>query len=236
MNYFDACYASSAGVFNAAYFAANQIQEGIRIWCEHLPRGFWQPRSNNMRYLEEILRKIEPLNCQALQEAPQKVYAAVSNPATLRSELICLNQVEDLVEAMLPSAAMPFLTGAVKFQGTPYYDAGLISQPPLDHVNLVTHSETWVILNTPRGYRLNPTFWKTASMFAVHDSRVKQLLRNCPMYRNRTLELLESLPHLKVIRPEKVLPIGWRETAEMPIWHTFRLGEEAARRFAEKQS
>jgi predicted patatin/cPLA2 family phospholipase len=230
--YFSDYIATSAGVFNSAYFVTEQIEEGLRIWTQHLPRGFWKWYKNDMKYLERVLREIEPLQYSILRESRQKIFAAFSNPDSLLSEIICLNTAADPIEVMLASAAMPFLTGARVINGQQYYDAGLISQPPIDHIPLGSNSEIWVLLATPRGYRLRPAGWKVLSCLALHDTQVRKLLWGCPSHRNNLLCEIEGNASLKIIQPKQALPIGWRSTDEKAIAHTVQLGREAALQFA----
>ncbi len=233
--YFDTYIATSAGVFNASYFATKQIGEGTRIWTQHLPQGFWKWNKNDMAYLERVLRKIEPLHHGLLEHCSPTIYAALTNPKTLTSELICLNTAKDRVGVMLASAAMPFLTGPRTIDGKEYYDAGLVSQPPIEHAQLNSGSETWVLLTTPHGYRAGSAAWKMMSACALHNKKVRALLKNCPAHRNRALQAVESNLNLKVIRPETKLPIHWRSNNLSGIARTFELGREAGQRFAKEQ-
>lgn len=232
-DFFQKYFATSAGVFNAAYWVTGQIDEGYRIWTRYLPSGFWKWNRNDMRYLRKILKEIEPLG--SLRNMDQQIFVTVCNPSTLSSESICLNNFPDPIGLMLASAAMPFLTGPCVVSGRTYYDAGLISQPPIDHIEAAESDEVWVFMSSPKGYRMSSFGWRLLGACTVHDKSVRRLLWNCPSARNQTLELIESQPHLKIIRPQVELPIGWRSADVGAIIFTIQLGRKAARQFARNE-
>lgn len=186
-----------------------------------------------MKYLRRILEEIEPLG--SLRNAGQEIFVTVCNHSTLSSESVHLNNFPDPIGLMLASAAMPFLTGPYMLNGQKYYDAGLVSQPPINHVAARESDEVWVFMSTPKGYRMNSFGWSVLGACAMHDKSVRRLLQNCPSARNETLELIESQSHLKIIRPQAELPIGWRSTDVGAIIFTVQLGRNAARQFVRNE-
>ena len=236
VDYFDVELSTSASCFNSAYKLGGQLEEGFRIWTEHLPNGFWKWNSNDMGYLERVLREIEPLNYKVFPEKKTQVYVSFSNPRTLESEIKCLNHSRDPIGMLLASAAMPILTKAFELDGVRLYDGGLTSQPPLNHLSKFSATEIWVFMTSPVGYRLSPSLWRMTSMLLTSNRSVAKLLANCPERRNKTLAEIESRTDLKVIRPLAPLPIGWRSCDKTAILHTFNLGVQSAQQFARENN
>jgi predicted patatin/cPLA2 family phospholipase len=231
-DYFDVHLSTSASAFNSAFLLSGQLEEGTRVWTQHLPSGFWKWNRNDMRYLEKVLREVECLNCGVFPEKKTQVHIAYSNPRTLRSEIKLLNTATDPIRMLLAAADMPFFTGRFPVDGQNYHDGGLISQPPLDHAQKFGPTETWVLMTSPRGHRLSSLAWNLISKFAIHDGQIRKLLVNCPERRNEILVEIESRSDLKVIRPLAPLPIGWRSCNKAAILQTFNLGIQSAQQFA----
>lgn len=232
--FFDYYVGSSSGACTMTYFLTDQIAEGLRIWQEHLPGKFMKWRGivpqNDASYLEHIIRDIEPLSHKTLAARKEKAIIAFADPLRMRMEYKCLNEADDPVRILVDSTAMPFFSGPAMLDDHPYYDANIIGAVPLKYANLIGADETWVILTTPYGYRRKTWRWRIASWFA-RDKRVARLLSQRPQVENETLEEIEKRKDLIVIRPEKKLPVHWRNNNREAITQTIKIGKETAKKF-----
>lgn len=232
--FFDCYFGSSAGACTMTYFLTDQVEEGIRIWQDYLPNGFMAWRGlkpyNDLQYLESVFRKLEPLDCKTLRSRRQKGFAVLSSTKTLKEECVCLNKAVDPIKVLMASVAIPLFSSSISMDGIQYYDGGLTSAIPIKNADLLKPKEIWVVSTQPPGYRRKALFWKIASWFAVHDTQVKKLLVNRALIENKILEEIEKRSDIVLIRPEKHLPVNWRNSNRSLIKKSIRIGEDAARR------
>ena len=233
-DYFDHYVTTSAGAFNACYFLSEQMEEGKRVWLDHLPKGFWRFFKNDMAYLEKILRVIEPLDCKAVVSRRQKIYVSLSNAKTLQADYRRLDEADDIIPILLSSCAMPLLSGSRTLSGIKYYDGGFVANVPLEKALEFHSAEIWVIATRPKGYHHKNLFWKLISVAELLNRGARKLLYSYPERSDTEMRLVDSTANLKIIRPERVLPIGVRSTNRFLISQTFELGRQAAEDFLRK--
>ncbi len=238
--FFDCYVGSSAGACCIAYFLADQVEQGLRIWLEHLPNGFMRWRGvkphNDLAYLEKVFREIEPLSVTALHSRKEMAFAVVSNPKSLKDEYINLNRAPDPVSVLLAGVAMPFFSGPFMLNGSEYYDGGLTSAIPIRQAEREGANEIWVVATTPNGFRRTALFWKIASWLATRNPEVRKLLANRPFLENRVLEEVERRTDIVLIRPERDLPARWRTSNRGAIRAAVKIGREAATRVLHRKN
>lgn len=233
---------SSAGACSMAYFVTDQIAEGLRMWQDRLPKNFMKWRGvrpyNDLEGFDGLVREVfEPTLVTTLRQRKQKAFVVLSNPATLKDDYICLNETaEDPVRVLVASVAAPLLSGPVTVNGHPYYDGTLIAAIPLQNAESSGADEIWVVLTTPAGYRRKASYWKTVSWLALRDPQVGRLLANRASLENRTLDEIERRRDIVVIRPEKGLPVHWRNNDRAAIRATVEIGEKTARNILKRRS
>ena len=176
------------------------------------------------------MREIEPLNLSILKQSKTKVVAALTDPAKMKMAYLSVTESEDPISVLMASTTMPFFASPRTNSGLEYYDANIICAIPLQYLDeLKDIEETWVILTTPHGYRRKAWRWKMASWF-VKDKRIKKLLSQRARTENIVLEEIEARQNLFVIRPDRPLPIHWRDGSQSGIKQAIELGREAARK------
>jgi predicted patatin/cPLA2 family phospholipase len=234
-DFFDSYIATSAGAYNAAYYITGQMEEGLRIWKQHLPNGFIKKKrlipKTDLEYLKKVITKIEPLDLAKLKASKQKLYITLSDPVNFKARLVCLNKAKNPVSALLAGTAMPFFSHFKVYNHKRYYDGGLISQPPLEFAKKLNPKEIWVLLTYPKGYRLNKLIYKIAGKFFSQTKAESQLFSACPDLQNPVLDEIEKSEKYKVIRPSKFLPVNWINNDINKIAQTVKLGERAANKF-----
>lgn len=231
-SFFQLYVGSSGGACCTAYFLTDQVEQGLRCWREHLPRNFMRWKGikpcNDAAYLEKLFREIEPLSCSTLA-GREKSVVALADPVNQRTEYKCLNTFPDPIRLLVASTTMPFFSGPAVLDGNLYYDANLICAIPFQYTELIGASEIWVILTTPYGYRRQGWRWNIASWF-TGDKRASRLLVQRSRVENAVLEQMEVRNDLFVIRPERGLPIHWRDSDKKSIAATIELGKQAAKK------
>lgn len=235
-SFFDHYVGSSAGACSMGFFVTNQVEEGLRMWQDCLPRNFMKWRGfrpyNDLESFDGLIREVfGPQLCAILRGRKQKAFVALSNPATLRDDYICLNETtEDPVRVLVAAVAAPLLSGPVTVNGQPYYDGTLTAAIPLRHAESSGADEIWVVLTTPAGYRRKTLYWKAVSWLALHNPPVRQLLANRAFLENRTLDEIERRTDIVVTRPEESLPVHWRNNDRAAIKATVEIGKATARK------
>lgn len=230
--FFDNYIGTSVGAFSIAYFLTDQVQVGLRIWLNNLMNGFIKRRGIkpqiDFTYLRKILTEIEPINLEILKQRGQKVYVALANIKTNKTDYLLLNQKLDPIEILMASVTMPSYGPPKELDGQFYYDGGLTSQPPLEFADSLEQDEIWVILNRPLGYRLPILGWKLLSL-GVKDKIAKAFVAEKPARINKILENLEKRKDLIIICPKQKLPVHWLTTSKKDILKTIELGKEAVK-------
>jgi predicted patatin/cPLA2 family phospholipase len=230
--HFDYIRGTSGGLIDACFYVTDQIPEGLRIWKQHLPKGFMKWRGvrpyNDLNYLEKILRDIEPLDCDALRHSNVPVVATLTSLATLNAEYICLNTAENIVDILLASAAFPLLSELVEIDGLAYYDGDLTAPIPIEEAIKEDGGEIWVIATTPHGYRARTWFWELLSRLPGLDPNLRKLFVKLPRLKNQILEKIERRDDLIIIRPEKELPLQRRCNNQATIIETINIGRNTA--------
>ncbi len=233
--YFDHYVTTSAGAFNAAYFLTKQYQAGKDLWEKFLPEVFWHPFYNDMKGLELILTKTRPLDTKKIKARRQKIWVSLSNAKTGKTKWTCLNDEPDILKALLATCGMPLLAGPQKLHNQLYYDGALSGAPRVDKAKKLAHKpEIWLIMDYPRGYRLNPAYWIALSLLEFFDPPTRRLLARSPKVDNKFLSKIEKDQNIIIIRPNQSLPIGFRSRNERLIKQSFNLGVQAAKDFLGK--
>lgn len=233
--FFDCIVGTSVGAYDACYWATDQFKEGLRIWEKHLPNGFikWKklvPKVD-IKYLEKVITKIEPLDIEKLRALKTNIYMPLSNPKTLRANFVCLNKTKEPINALLAGVAMPFFSHYKIYKNKRYYDGGLIAQPPLDFAKKLKPKEIWILLTYPKGFRLKKWIYNTVAWVLASNLSEKKLLQNCPDCENPIFEEIDKSEIYKVIRPEKTLPVNWLNNDSKKIMQSISLGEKSAKKF-----
>ncbi|OHB14728.1 MAG: hypothetical protein A2431_03450 [Candidatus Zambryskibacteria bacterium RIFOXYC1_FULL_39_10] len=161
--------------------------------------------------------------------------AALTDPEKMETVYLSLNEARDPIDVLMASTTMPFFATPQLCDGRIYYDANIICAIPLRYLEKVEEiEETWVILTTPHGYRRQAWRWQMASWF-VKDRRIKKLLSNRAITENQVLDEIERRSDLFVIRPERSLPIHWRDSSQDGIKQAIELGRKAVRKTLTKR-
>ncbi len=231
---FDIYAGSSAGAWNIAFFVADQMDAGLRMWTKHMPNGFLRYGgargvSCDMQYLNRVLRYEEFLRCDAFAACPSPIYVALSNAETGEAEYVLLNDISDPILILLASSRMPYVCERIEGVSDVYYDGGLIAPIPICPPFMTEDDTLVIITSAPSGFRIESFFWKLASMLRWKDPGVKRLIANRPRHTTLVMEAIEQRRNTIVIRPPQKLPIGWLTQDPKRIEAAVEIGKQVGR-------
>lgn len=135
----DIIYGTSSGALNGAFTAAGQAALGSTNYEDVANRQFYNPfRLIGKRgvidfdfLLNQIIRNRKPLDVTKFKSGPDFRAIAV-NPKTQSVEILKdFNNVDEIMQAIRVSCALPYLTGPPsKFRGVPMIDGGILAPIP----------------------------------------------------------------------------------------------------------
>ncbi len=170
LNTFDVVYGSSAGASNAAYFLAQQANQGIRIYLDYLSgRQFIRASAIlhgrppvNLDYLYfEVMKRRITLDWQAVTASPIPLKVLASRvPEGVLDVLEAFESQDDLLRALHASSQMPLVAGApFSYRGRFYWDAHLLDPKGIQTAIADGCTHILVLRSRPEGLRprrLNP--------------------------------------------------------------------------------
>lgn len=238
-SFFDKYIGSSGGACSMTYFMAGQVDEGLRIWQDHLPGKFMKWRGlrpyNDTEYLDHVFRNIEPLACEVIRARQERVIVALTDLLAGEPAYKAVHESDDPIRLLVASATMPFFANPVVLNGRPFCDSNCICSIPLRCPEVAHATETWIILTTPHGYRRKSFRWRVgARLFSIfggeHGLLLGKLLANRPHVENEVLAEIEKRRDFVVIRPERSLSVSFRSNNSEGIRVNIELGRQAAYR------
>jgi len=239
---FDDVVAVSSGAPTAAYLAAGQPADGLRIWEDHTHGAQLISPKNWLRAspLMDIDRLVDvfdrgvPLDVGRLQAA--RCHVVVTNCETGRAEYVRATPSNALA-LLKATMAIPVAYGkVVHVDGVPYIDGGVADAIPVRHALTLGARCTVVVLTRPRGYRRKRSragAFLMARTYARYPA-VGRALAARWRTSNDSLDLVDELEkkgEVSVIRPEVALAASRLSTRREDILATIEAGRTAARRW-----
>lgn len=198
---FSEFYMASGSACCLAYIATGQVEEGLKIWNEALPKTkFFCKGKFLTEVFEELFFKKFPLKTEKLKYFNRPIWVALANPKTGQLDYYDLTKSDDPKKLILAAIQMPFFSKPVVYGGQEYFDANLVSSLPFPR-EIMDGEEVWYILTKPRGWRRSN--WRRFLALATLDSRIRKCLYKKPAIENQTLEKLESGLPTRLICPEE---------------------------------
>ena len=158
---FDDVVAVSSGAPTAAYLAAGQIGDALRIWEDHTHgRQLISPlnllRGVPLLDVDGLVRVFDrrvPLDRARLHASATRCWVLVTHCRTGRAELVRATD-RNALELLRATMALPVAYGkVVDVEGVPYVDGGVAEAVPIERALAFRRARTVVVLTQPRGYR-----------------------------------------------------------------------------------
>lgn len=238
----DDVVAVSSAAPTAAYMAAGQVDDGIRIWEDFTHGSQLVSPANwlSLRPLMAIDRLVDVfahtvvLDAAKAAASPTRTWVAVTNCHSGEVEYVRVTATN--VFALLKATmAIPIAYGkVVDVEGTPYVDGGVAHPVPIEHTLSMQHDQAVVILTQPRGYRRrkNPIVARLmAASYTRYPAIAPALVERWRVANEAlaTIERLEDEGKIAVIRPSGPLPAGRLSRSRDDILATLEVGRKAAR-------
>jgi len=236
-DYWDMFVGTSIGGTSATYFSAGQIEEGLRFFTEHMPKGFISkfcgiPRFD-LAYLAWAYRESpDALDVQKLRKSTP-VYMPIANEVTGEPDFVCVNSTPDPTWPMLQGVRVPILTHNIAcIEGKQGWDGGFVCCPPVCHPKVKEATEVWYLSPVPEGGRESAfKSYFYALLLGGFDPQLWRMIARMSARSNTARDEIEKIPNLRIIRPKKPLKIGWAHQNVGEIDQVISEGRLAAHEF-----
>lgn len=213
--YFDAVYASSVGVYAAAFFVAGQPNTCENAW-RNLVDGkklvnFWNPIRGrailDLEYLTEIFQdKRSYLDTRAVFIHNIPLIFTATEYSSGSARYLKPNS-KNIFTLMTASTAVPFMHGPVKFEDMFYIDGGLSDPLPIAKACADGYEQIVAVSNKPAGTYVG----KFHDFFRfVSTTLPPQIARLVETHKNR-MRAMENLTkkdsRIVTIQPKRPLPL-----------------------------
>jgi predicted patatin/cPLA2 family phospholipase len=208
-------FGASAGAMNAAYFVAQQSEDGLSAYLNDINvREFINPlrlrRIVNVDYLvDKVFKELKPLHIENITANPTKLHIALTDYETGAPDEITNHDPHiNLLEALRASAAAPFFYNrSVAVGGRNYIDGGITRSIPLKHALELGCTEITIILTQPLGQTKNrlPRWFKILFLLG-YSPKTRKAILNEPNILQQELALIQKytggpVPRIKIIAP-----------------------------------
>jgi predicted patatin/cPLA2 family phospholipase len=240
---FDRVYGVSAGAVNASALAMGQAALSATHYQDAATRRvinrarplLGRPVVDFDVLFGEIIAARKPLSFAALASGPELRALAVSLETGDVRVLQDFADIDELMQAVRASAALPMLGGEPPvFRGERLVDGGLIESIPYETALREGATHVLVLRSRPAGYR-KPAYLNLAERLAVRgDPELADLVRAHGVAYNRQAAALEGAMArghestvLQVAVPERTRLIGRLEVNPARVVEALRLGAAA---------
>jgi predicted patatin/cPLA2 family phospholipase len=238
----DDLVAVSSAAPTAAYLAAGQVEDGIRIWENYTHGSQLISPANWLRLsplmaidrLVQVFERTVVLDAARAESSSTRCWVSVTNCHSGEVEHVRAT-AGNMLPLLKATMAIPIAYGKVVHVGeTPYVDGGVAHPVPVEHTLSLGRDHTVVILTQPRGYRRrpNPVIARFMALTYARYPALGPALKERWRVANRALETIESLEdqgRISVIRPRAPLPASRFSRRREDILATIAAGRAAAR-------
>lgn len=235
-------FATSSGAPNAAYFAAGQIADGVRIWEQRTHGSHLIDFRNLLRRdpvmkiddLVAVIRGEIPLDPSRLEADAPALHIALTDVETGANRVV--RATRDNIFALLTAAmAIPVAYGrVVPVERGLYIDGGFGAPVAIREALALGLDKIIVVLTKPRGHRRKHNAlseWLQCSSYAAYPRACAAIREKWRNY-NATMDLIdarERAGELVVIRPEDDLPASRLSRSRARIMASIELGRAVIR-------
>lgn len=187
----------------------------------------------DLAYMEEIYNDHRSwLDTEAVFNSGIKIVFALTDYVTGKPIYFHPDK-NNIFQAMTASSAMPFVHGPVEIDGKKYIDGGLSDPLSVERALVEGYEEVVAVWYHPQGSYSRKKFkayWNT-----VYSFLPAQFKNSLSLYEEKDA-MLKSHPQIKVIRPEKDLPVKWILDTHGRRWQAaWQLGVEDATNFLDRR-
>ncbi|NVB43032.1 patatin-like phospholipase family protein [Pseudenhygromyxa sp. WMMC2535] len=235
-------YATSSGAPNAAYFAAGQIEDGVRIWQQRTHgaqlvdyRNFVGTRPvMKIDELVSVFRDEIKLDPAAIERSPIDLHIALTEVDSGQGALVQATR-DNIFDLLAAAMAIPVAYGkVVPVAGGRYIDGGFRAPVAIREALAAGADKVIVVLTKPRGHRRKQrrvSEWLQCRSYPglpnTHDAiRSKWRHYNATM---DSLDALEAAGSVALVRPPGELPVGRLSRSRSRILSAIEIGRQTVR-------
>lgn len=240
-------YAVSAGCYNAVSYLSRQRGRTFRINSAYI---------NDKRYISfkkmlvsgsavntdfifnTVFKELDPFDYDSFKKNVNKFYAVSTDCESGEPYYALIKDLDEDVEYVKASAALPLFTNIVRVNGLKLTDGGVSDSIPVFKAREDGFKKQIIILTRPKGSQLEKN--KLMKFNKIRYKKYPKLLEamaNRHLKYNETLKRIEELEekgNVIVIRPKIDLDIGHLEKDIEKIKRVYEYGYEDGKEYIEK--
>ena len=155
----------------------------------------------------KITKELDPFDNDTFIKSKKDYYATVTNIETGNPEYLKITNVNEQLEELRASSAMPFASKIIKINNKKYLDGGISDSIPIDKCISLGYKKIIVVLTQPLNYRKTKLDKKQERLINIKYHKYPNLIntmKNRYINYNNTLEKIIDMENKKeifVIRP-----------------------------------
>ena len=233
----DTAIGTSAGVLFGVNYASRQRGRALRYNKKYAPTGSYMGiRSllttgniiNKQFAYYDLPSKLDIFDEAAFEASGVEFYATVTNVETGEAEYIRITDCFKQIEVMRATAAMPYVSKIVEYEGKKYLDGGVADSIPVEKCIEMGCDKVIVVLTRPIEYRKGKTNPRLANLvYGKRYPKAAERINSRPDEYNACVEKiieLEKQGKIFVIRPSRTVKVKHIERDTKKLQAIYDLG------------
>ena len=239
---FSSCYGVSAGAANLCSFLSKQKRRGFRSLTEYMGNkriSGWYSMVTNGNIIDPdftydlVPNYLLPFDRKTYEKYEGKAYAVVTNVETGKAEYLSMKEVDQAMEAVKASTALPLVFQMVTINGRKYLDGGLADSIPIQRSSLEGNKKNVIVLTKEEGYIRKPSENLNLIRLRYYKyPKVYEVMKERHLAYNETMEyirLLQKEGKVFVLQPKEKNEISRLEKDSKKMEELYQRGYEDAK-------
>ncbi|MBR3606057.1 MAG: patatin family protein [Lachnospiraceae bacterium] len=239
---FSSCYGVSAGAANLCSFLSKQKRRGFRSLTEYMGNkriSGWYSMVTNGNIIDPdftydlVPNYLLPFDRKTYEKYEGKAYAVVTNVETGKAEYLSMKEVDQAMEAVKASTALPLVFQMVTINGKKYLDGGLADSIPIQRSILEGNKKNVIVLTKEEGYIRKPSENLNLIRLRYYKyPKVYEVMKERHLAYNETMEyirLLQKEGKVFVLQPKEKNEISRLEKDSKKMEELYQRGYEDAK-------
>lgn len=245
--YINNIYAVSAGCYNALSYLSKQKGRSFRVNTSYLndkryinvKRMITGKSAINTEFIfNDVFKELDVFDYDVFRKSVGEFYAVSTNCVTGEAHYALIKNLDDDVEYVKASAALPLFTKIVKVDDLKLIDGGISDSIPIMKAIEDGFVNNVIILTRPKGFILedNKLMKFMKIRYKKYPNLLKAMVGRKDVY-NETLKKIEKLEEegkVIVIRPKEELNIANLEKDMDKIEKIYKMGYEDGKAYVSK--
>lgn len=239
---FSSCYGVSAGAANLCSFLSKQKRRGFRSLTEYMGNkriSGWYSMVTNGNIIDPdftydlVPNYLLPFDRKTYEKYEGKAYAVVTNVETGKAEYLSMKEVDQAMEAVKASTALPLVFQIVTINGKKYLDGGLADSIPIQRSILEGNKKNVIVLTKEEGYIRKPSENLNLIRLRYYKyPKIYEVMKERHLAYNETMEyirLLQKEGKVFVLQPKEKNEISRLEKDSKKMEELYQRGYEDAK-------